>query len=325
MDKLVSVIIPIYGVEKELPRCLDSLLAQTYSNFELLLIDDGSKDGSYRVMEEYARRDGRIRLFQKENGGVSSARNMGLDQAKGDYICFVDPDDWVAPCYLEWLYRAIEQSGSRMSSCRLKHVEQMDAVVELPKSMPELRMMDVGRCSVWEQDACLQCCRMMAERDLIQDIRFEQEVAIGEDSLFTMQLMLKEGRIACVPCVLYFYWMRPDSALHQAFTAKQYTESEAWERIYALVQNRGKILERTSEEKLALTYAHVYYRMAHSTYADEAGQKELIRKIRKHWRAVLRVPNRLMREKGKMLMMVICPQLGQVMWRIGKKMKQVSP
>ncbi len=250
---------------------------------------------------------------------------MGLDQAKGDYICFVDPDDWVAPCYLEWLYRAIEQSGSRMSSCRLKHVEQMDAVVELPKSMPELRMMDVGRCSVWEQDACLQCCRMMAERDLIQDIRFAQKVAIGEDSLFTMQLMLKEGRIACVPCVLYFYWMRPDSALHQAFTAKQYTESEAWERIYALVQNRGKILERTSEEKLALTYAHVYYRMAHSPYADEAGQKELIRKIRKHWRAVLRVPNRLMREKGKMLMMVICPQLGQMMWRIGKKMKQVSP
>ncbi len=186
MDKLVSVIIPIYGVEKELPHCLDSLLAQTYSNFELLLIDDGSKDGSYRVMEEYARRDGRIRLFQKENGGVSSARNMGLDQAKGDYICFVDPDDWVAPCYLEWLYRAIEQSGSRMSSCRLKHVEQMDAVVELPKSMPELRMMDVGRCSVWEQDACLQCCRMMAERDLIQDIRFAQEVAIG--------------RIPCLPC-----------------------------------------------------------------------------------------------------------------------------
>ena len=90
---LISVIVPVYNVEKELPRCIESLLTQTYSNFELLLINDGSSDGSPEIMERYAEKDLRIRTLHKKNGGVSSARNRGLEQAKGEYVCFVDADD----------------------------------------------------------------------------------------------------------------------------------------------------------------------------------------------------------------------------------------
>lgn len=89
---LISVIVPVYNVEKELPRCIESLLTQTYSNFELLLINDGSSDGSPEIMERYAEKDLRIRTLHKKNGGVSSARNRGLEQAKGEYVCFVDAD-----------------------------------------------------------------------------------------------------------------------------------------------------------------------------------------------------------------------------------------
>ena len=86
-DVKISVIVPVYNVEKELPRCIESLLTQTYSNFELLLINDGSSDGSPEIMERYAEKDLRIRTLHKKNGGVSSARNMGLEQAKGEYVC----------------------------------------------------------------------------------------------------------------------------------------------------------------------------------------------------------------------------------------------
>ena len=94
-DVKISVIVPVYNVEKELPRCIESLLTQTYSNFELLLINDGSSDGSPEIMEKYAEKDPRIRTLHKKNGGVSSARNRGLEQAKGEYVCFVDADDAV--------------------------------------------------------------------------------------------------------------------------------------------------------------------------------------------------------------------------------------
>ena len=92
----ISIIVPVYKVEQYLPKCIDSILAQTFQNWELLLIDDGSPDNSGNICDEYAHKDSRIRVFHKKNGGVSSARNLGLDYAEGDYVMFVDSDDWIS-------------------------------------------------------------------------------------------------------------------------------------------------------------------------------------------------------------------------------------
>ena len=100
-DPKISVIIPVYNAESTLRRCVDSVLAQTFTDFECLLINDGSKDRSGEICDEYAAGDSRIRVFHKENGGVSSARNLGLDNATGEWIAFVDSDDWVGEKYLE--------------------------------------------------------------------------------------------------------------------------------------------------------------------------------------------------------------------------------
>ena len=98
---IVSVIVPVYNTEKYLPECIESVLFQSYTDFELLLIDDGSTDGSGLICDEYARKDFRIKVVHKSNGGVSSARNEGLDIARGEYVCFVDSDDWVCKDYLK--------------------------------------------------------------------------------------------------------------------------------------------------------------------------------------------------------------------------------
>ena len=98
---IVSIIVPVYNAEKFLRRCIDSILAQTFTDWELLLIDDGSKDASGNICDEYATKDGCIRVFHKENGGVSSARNLGLDHAKGEWVTFVDSDDYIEENFLK--------------------------------------------------------------------------------------------------------------------------------------------------------------------------------------------------------------------------------
>ena len=113
----LAVIVPVYNVEKLLPRCLDSILAQTFRDFTLILVNDGSTDGSGKICDEYAKKDERIRVIHKENGGVSSARNAGLDAADGEYITFIDSDDAIPQEYLETLYGAASGSGADIAVC----------------------------------------------------------------------------------------------------------------------------------------------------------------------------------------------------------------
>ena len=109
MEKLVSIIVPIYNVEKYLRQCLDSILRQTFRPLEIILVNDGSTDGSDTICQEYAKIDERIVYLKKENGGVSDARNVGLDAVTSDYVLFIDSDDWIEPTYVEVLYEKIEE------------------------------------------------------------------------------------------------------------------------------------------------------------------------------------------------------------------------
>ena len=125
-EPLISVIIPIYNMEKYLGRCLDSILINTYRNLEVICVDDGSKDSSLAILREYAARDSRIIVIAKENGGVSSARNAGLDRMTGECVSFIDPDDLVHPQYFELLLSALEAASAELSICDSRAVEDKD-------------------------------------------------------------------------------------------------------------------------------------------------------------------------------------------------------
>ena len=203
-DVKISVIVPVYNVEKELPRCIESLLTQTYSNFELLLINDGSSDGSPEIMERYAEKDPRIRTLHKKNGGVSSARNRGLEQAKGEYVCFVDADDVVASCYLEWLCRAIQESRLPLAICKQVDFEEKetDPFCDLPTEMPALKTHKIENYTFWDENVCTRCVRGMMRADLVRDIRYDEQIAIGEDALFMVQALLRTKGYVCLPLSL---------------------------------------------------------------------------------------------------------------------------
>lgn len=120
MQDLISVIVPVYKVEKYLKRCVDSILAQTYPCLEVILVDDGSPDGCPAICDEYAREDRRVRVIHKENGGLSDARNAGIDAAKGKFLGFVDSDDYVHPRFYELLLQALKEEGADIAGCDVK-------------------------------------------------------------------------------------------------------------------------------------------------------------------------------------------------------------
>ena len=121
---LISVVLPIYNIESYLDRCMEAVLNQTYSNLEILMVDDGSPDGCPQICDRYAEQDSRVRALHKENGGLSDARNYGIARARGEYITCIDPDDYVDPDYVEYLYRLIDKYETRMSICQ--HVTEYD-------------------------------------------------------------------------------------------------------------------------------------------------------------------------------------------------------
>ena len=118
----VSIIVPVYNVDKFLHKCVDSILAQTLTDFELLLVDDGSKDNSGLICDKYAAKDSRVRVFHKENGGVSSARNLGLENAQGDWIIFIDSDDWIEPNMLKDIYEKAILEHADLVYCDLRMI-----------------------------------------------------------------------------------------------------------------------------------------------------------------------------------------------------------
>ncbi len=214
-EKKISIIVPVYNVEKYLSRCVDSILRQTYTHFECILIDDGSPDRCGRICDEYAERDKRIVVIHQKNKGVSAARNAGLDVAKGEYVGFVDSDDYIAPEMYQCLVNAIEESNADISYCAIEHIkENGDRYTErtrigtvesqLALTMEVLLRNDDGGGAVWNK---------LFKQKAIEDLRFEESAKICEDVLFTLTYCTKISSAIFVPEPLYYYYHRPKSAV----------------------------------------------------------------------------------------------------------------
>lgn len=200
----VSVIVPVYKAENYLHRCVDSLLAQTFTDFEILLIDDGSPDRSGEICDEYAAKDSRIRVFHKENGGVSSARQCGIDNAFGEYTIHVDPDDWVESEMLEVLYQKAKQEDADMVICdyfeerqgKLKYIEQKPLSLNSRAIQEELL-----RCKL--HGSC--CNKLIRQSCYYKKVYFPTEFNIREDLYFNILLLNNDLKIAYLSKAFYHY------------------------------------------------------------------------------------------------------------------------
>jgi len=187
----ISVIVPVYNVEKYLARCIDSILAQTFADFECILIDDGSSDNSPAICDEYAKKDDRIKVIHKENGGVSSARNTGLDVAQGEWITFIDSDDWVENNILDLLLNNAVKNNCDMSVCGLRSLDENEKELSKSKQMPlETLDKNTAKKTLLGFEKFTSCVvGKIVKKEYAGKVRFRLEIKVCEDGLFWFEII----------------------------------------------------------------------------------------------------------------------------------------
>ena len=207
---LISIIVPVYNTEKFLHRCIDSILAQSYTDFELLLIDDGSKDSSGTICDEYAEKDSRVRVFHKENGGVSSARNVGLDNAWGEWITFVDSDDYIEENFLKSFEGNLDADlvVGNMVICEDGKLPRNIKVDILPGIYTHIQSALKGNLT--NHVFCSPCVKLFY-KECIGDLRFDVRMTICEDTKFVYNYIAKakDMRILSTDEATHYVYMYP--------------------------------------------------------------------------------------------------------------------
>ena len=209
MSELISVIVPVFRTEKYIARCLKSILAQTYTDIEIIVVDDGTDDKSGEMADAFAKNEPKIRVIHKQNGGLSSARNRGIEEAAGTLISFVDSDDFIAPDFLEVLYSNLTEND-----CDIAKVEYEEVIFDEPqerKATGETKVFSGLQVEKAFLDLNIDsACDILYKRSLIGDTRFP-EGKTSEDIPFNFEIFRKAGKFVNIPVVKYFYYHNPES------------------------------------------------------------------------------------------------------------------
>ena len=247
---LISVIVPVYKVEQYLERCVDSIINQTYKNIEVILVDDGSPDNCGNICDRYALQDERIRVIHKENGGLSDARNAGLAIARGEYIAFVDSDDWIESNYLLRMYETIIETQSDICECGIlkttgeevhrKNNDMVPVVYRTAEALKRLICDNTFHQYVWNK---------LYHRNVVGDIRFPKG-KINEDEFWTYQVFGNAKRIVKIPDVLYYYFQRPNSIMGTTYSVKRLDAIEAKVQRQVYIKEKFPELEEIARVNL---------------------------------------------------------------------------
>lgn len=211
LSSLISIIVPVYNTEKYLRKCIDSIIAQTNKDWELLLVDDGSKDESGKICDEYAVKDSRVRVFHKENGGVSSARNLALDNARGEWLAFVDSDDVVDKEYLS-LERVADDTDVVIKSTKTFNE---NGEIKSKKQIISYRTIidedEIGKYYIRDRQSALW--DKIIRRKVVGKRKFNENVKVGEDFQFFISCLSDVNKITFTPKGCYYYFIRQGSAM----------------------------------------------------------------------------------------------------------------
>ena len=276
MNPLISVIVPVYKVEMYLKRCIDSIVTQTYSNIELILIDDGSPDNCPQICESYKEKDSRIVVIHKKNEGLSAARNKGLDIAHGDYITFIDSDDWVSTEYLSKLYSSIKETNADIAI--VNHKQVTDFPVKLSEKNRTIRLFSrqeaLFELIARQNQPFVISCGKLYRKELFNAIRFPTGKC-HEDEFTAHLLINKVSRIVYSDRTLYFYYQRPDSITRENHILDAIDAFE--NRLNFTIENNLKDLISFA----AINLCWKYLNFAYEKYLKKEDYKHILTKAKK--------------------------------------------
>ncbi|KRM84214.1 hypothetical protein FC35_GL000469 [Limosilactobacillus coleohominis DSM 14060] len=325
-NPLISVIIPVYNVRNYLNKCLESVLQQTYKNLEIILVDDGSTDGSENIVEEYSQKDSRIKVIHQVNGGLSRARNTGLDVMKGSYVTFVDSDDYITPDYVEYLFNLIKQTdfAVKLSLCSLmnhfsvtdKNINCGDDSERLLSGEKCIEMM----CYHNLVDTCAYA--KLAKKELYDQVRFP-EGKLFEDIATTYQLFLQCDKVACGFKPKYFYNIRSNSIVTSQFSRRKLELNEMTDSMAREVNKRYPRLSKATLRRQVYARFSTLNQSLNTRDVREI-QRRLVEYIKRNKKAVLQDSNTPKRDRVAYLLLSFGLPVYKVGWNIYEKIKGIK-
>ena len=325
MSTLISVIIPVYNVEKYLKKCIDSVISQTYSNLEIILVDDGSPDNCGRICDDYAQKDDRIIVIHKKNGGLSDARNAGIEICKGEYISFIDSDDFVSPYFIEMLYRGVHDYNCEIAT--VEHgVSFMDgedeAVVFTTEksqcSYEEIKPREAIRLMMYQRLPNGAPWRLY-KREIWNELRFP----VGwlyEDAATTHNAFMKATRMVVVHADIYAYRLRQSSIIRMKFSPAKLVCIDVGEKIVKDVTDYDKTLYAAACSRAFAVNYTVFLQVPQT---DKSSILKIWTEIKKYRKTVLTDISTKVRIKNRVGAAI--SYLGMnAAWMIGRKMTHKS-
>ena len=278
-NELISIIVPVYKVEKYLEKCVKSILKQTYTNLEIILVDDGSPDKCGQLCDELAKGDDRIKVYHKENGGLSDARNYGVERANGEYIGFVDSDDYIHESMYEKLYEAIKKSGTLIVECGLTrvykntlrpHYEGKDYFLILDKQGYLKEYLENRRLygSAW--------CKLI-HKDLAKKIKFPTG-KIYEDAFYTLELLNNVEKYTLISGNYYYYYIRENSITTRPFSSKDMDYIEIMEKIRDYTLSNFPIYKEKLLGRLTFAYISIFNQLIVTENYKQRQEYKILRK-----------------------------------------------
>lgn len=305
-EPVISIIVPVYNVEKYLCRCIDSILEQTIKNYELILVDDGSTDNSGKICDDYQKKKEQIIVIHKENGGLSSARNAGIDIATGEYLGFVDGDDFIDNDMYEFLYNNIIKEEAEISVCGSFDCYDGKISKILPPYYKVMNQEDAIKSILDGKIAGASACNKLYKREIFNDIRYP----IGktsEDAFIIIELLMKCNKIVISSKQKYYYFHRENSITTCRFTKAQFDVIEAYSNNYKLVCKYYPRIQNIALERLAWAYFVTLDRMIASNMCDKYKEKrkEIVQYLRKHCMTVFKSSILTKSRKFSMLILLL--------------------
>lgn len=304
MNTRISVIVPVYNVEKYLPRCIDSLRNQTYKNLEIILVDDGSPDNCPALCD-LAQRSPFVTVIHKENGGVMSARCAGIAAATGEWIGFVDGDDYVEPDMYEFLYDLAQRTGADIAQCGFDSVDETGK--HLGSTASQQLVMCDGRDAIRRvlrgSMSYSVLCTKIYRRSLFESQQLDFGLRASEDQLANYYLFRRAQKVVSHDVEKYHYRHRPGSALHSQYSAYRLVDQE-----HCLQQIMAE--EKDSDLQLDVQAAKIVCCLTHAMYILHTNRNQeyyddLMREVKSNWRFILKYPS-LFRREDKIKAVLLC-------------------
>ena len=306
---MISIIVPVYNVEKYLSRCLDSILQQTFSDFELILVNDGSTDHSLEICRSYAEKDKRILLIEQKNCGLSAARNAGLAVASGEYVGFVDSDDFISCNMYEELYRSISRHKAELAMCKMVNcygkvsklsLEGKETVFSQKEAFREIFIGE--RCSVW-------AVNKLYRKTLFDGIAYPVGKT-AEDAFVICKLLERTERIVLNEKAAYYYMHRANSVTTQSFSQRTFDVMEAWRYNHEILRQKYPDLEEYGKMRFLWSCFYVMDRACINTEnMKDLRIRKIVRYIRGNMGFVLNNRQFTWSRKTAAVGLCLCPAL----------------